>query len=96
MKLEVAQSFICNVMLVVHLRSFKKPIDRNVVHINIISFKRHLCSGDVVAQQVHTADNGQNKLLRLPPPKKRQQEKIRFDQSVLCFSQVSPLPVNGS
>lgn len=103
-ELEVAQSFICNI--VVQLPWFPKPVGLHVVY-GIISYfrKRDYTSALDMVMLLHnkcpSAGVRQNNtsillLLHADVSSESWQEILRFYESVLHFSQISSLPVSGS
>lgn len=104
-ELEVAQSFICNIVHALQLLWFNNPLGLYVVYIMLIYFRRrdYTSALDMVIMLLNKctpADVRQNNSSVLLPhvnvSSESQQDIIRFYESVLRFSQISSLPVSGS
>ena len=105
LELEVAQSFICNAVLVVQPLWSKQPLGSHVVYIIIIDFRRRDYTSALDMVMFSSTSARQLMSGKATPPSllphadvssESQQEIIRLYESVLRFSQTSPLPVNGS
>lgn len=105
LELEVAKSFICNAVLVVQPLWSKQPLGSHVVYIIIIDFRRRDYTSALDMVMFSSTSARQLMSDRATPPSllphadvssESQQEIIRLYESVLRFSQTSPLPVNGS